>query len=79
MRHLWGAEMSMVFQNPLNSLNPLMKIGKQITESLKLHLDMDKQNAKATACSCCATCTSPSRRSASTSTRTSCPAACASG
>ena len=49
MRHLWGAEMSMVFQNPLNSLNPLMKIGNQITESLKLHLDMDRKNAKATA------------------------------
>jgi peptide/nickel transport system ATP-binding protein len=49
MRHLWGAEMSMVFQNPLNSLNPLMKVGKQITESLKLHLDMDRKNATATA------------------------------
>ncbi len=49
MRHLWGAEMSMVFQNPLNSLNPLMKVGKQIGESLKLHLDMDKANARATA------------------------------
>lgn len=49
MRHLWGAEMSMVFQNPLNSLNPLMKVGNQITESLKLHLDMDRKNAKATA------------------------------
>ena len=49
MRHLWGAEMSMVFQNPLNSLNPLMKVGKQITESLKLHLDMDRENAKETA------------------------------
>jgi peptide/nickel transport system ATP-binding protein len=49
MRHLWGAEMSMIFQNPLNSLNPLMKIGKQITESLKLHLEMDKQNARETA------------------------------
>jgi peptide/nickel transport system ATP-binding protein len=49
MRHLWGAEMSMVFQNPLNSLNPLMRIGKQITESLRLHLDMDKSNAEATA------------------------------
>jgi peptide/nickel transport system ATP-binding protein len=49
MRHLWGAEMSMVFQNPLNSLNPVMKIGKQITEPLKLHLDMDRANAKATA------------------------------
>lgn len=49
MRHLWGAEMSMVFQNPLNSLNPLMKIGKQITEPLRLHLDMDKATATATA------------------------------
>ena len=39
----------MVFQNPLNSLNPLMKIGKQITEPLKLHLDMDSANARATA------------------------------
>ena len=48
MRHLWGAEMSMVFQNPLNSLNPVMKIGKQITEPLKLHLDMDKANARQT-------------------------------
>ncbi len=49
LRHLWGAEMSMVFQNPLNSLNPLMKIGKQITEPLKLHLNMDKTTANATA------------------------------
>ncbi len=48
-RHLWGAEMSMVFQNPLNSLNPLMKIGKQISEPLKLHLGMDKKAARETA------------------------------
>ena len=48
-RHLWGAEMAMVFQNPLNSLNPLMKIGKQIAEPLKLHLGMDRSTARATA------------------------------
>ena len=49
MRHLWGREMSMVFQNPMVSLNPLMKIGKQIAEPLGIHLGMDKDNARATA------------------------------
>ncbi len=49
MRHLWGREMSMVFQNPMVSLNPLMKVGNQITESLIIHLGMDKRNATETA------------------------------
>ena len=49
MRHLWGREMSMVFQNPMVSLNPLMKIGKQIAEPLQIHLGMDKQGATETA------------------------------
>ncbi|MDJ0767306.1 MAG: ABC transporter ATP-binding protein [Ilumatobacter sp.] len=49
MRHLWGREMSMVFQNPMVSLNPLMKLGKQIAEPLQIHLGMDKVNATETA------------------------------
>jgi oligopeptide/dipeptide ABC transporter ATP-binding protein len=49
MRHLWGREMSMVFQNPMVSLNPLMRIGKQIIEPLQIHLGMDNVDAKATA------------------------------
>jgi oligopeptide/dipeptide ABC transporter ATP-binding protein len=49
MRHLWGREMSMVFQNPMVSLNPVMKIGKQIAEPLKIHLGMSTQDAAATA------------------------------
>jgi peptide/nickel transport system ATP-binding protein len=49
MRRLWGREMSMVFQNPMTSLNPLMKIGKQIEEPLSLHLDMSHADARATA------------------------------
>ena len=48
-RNLWGSEMSMVFQDPMTSLNPVMKIGAQITESLKLNLGMDRQTAKDTA------------------------------
>jgi peptide/nickel transport system ATP-binding protein len=49
MRHLWGAEMAMVFQDPMTSLNPVMKIGKQITEGLTLHLGMREKDAMATA------------------------------
>jgi peptide/nickel transport system ATP-binding protein len=49
MRNIWGSEMAMVFQDPMTSLNPVMKIGKQITESLFLHLNMDKREAHDTA------------------------------
>ncbi len=49
MRHIWGQEMSMIFQDPMTSLNPLMKIGKQITEPLKAHLDMKGRQADETA------------------------------
>ncbi|MCB1247825.1 MAG: ABC transporter ATP-binding protein [Acidimicrobiales bacterium] len=49
MRNIWGAEMSMVFQDPMTSLNPVMKIGKQIKESLYLHLNMSKDDAHDTA------------------------------
>src|SRR6185436_18509573 len=40
--------MAMVFQDPMTSLNPVMKIGKQITESLLHHLDITKQYANET-------------------------------
>ena len=49
MRNVWGSEMSMVFQDPMTSLNPVMKIGNQITESLVHHLSMDKGEATETA------------------------------
>jgi peptide/nickel transport system ATP-binding protein len=49
MRGVWGKEMAMIFQDPMTSLNPLMKIGKQIEEPLRNHLDMPKDAATATA------------------------------
>jgi len=49
MRSVWGSEMAMVFQDPMTSLNPVMKIGRQITESLVHHLSMDKTEATETA------------------------------
>ena len=45
MREYWGAHMAMVFQDPMTSLNPVMKIGKQITESIHTHLDVTREFA----------------------------------
>ncbi len=49
LRQVWGAELSMIFQDPMTALNPVVRIGRQITESLRLHLDMDRKEARATA------------------------------
>lgn len=48
-RGIWGTEVAMVFQDPMTSLNPVMRIGKQIDEVLRVRLGMDKAAAKARA------------------------------
>ncbi len=37
-RHFWGVRMTMVFQDPMTSLNPVKKCGEQIAETLRYHL-----------------------------------------
>ena len=49
MQDLWGVEMAMVFQDPMTSLNPVVKIGRQVTEHIRHHLGVSKDEAKATA------------------------------
>lgn len=44
-----GAEVSMIFQDPMTSLNPTMKIGDQIAESLTTHMKLKKKEALAKA------------------------------
>ena len=46
LRRLWGDELSMIFQDPMTSLNPVMRIGQQIVESLRHNLGMPKEEAK---------------------------------
>ncbi len=43
---LRGKEISMIFQEPMTSLDPVMKIGKQMEESLRLHTDLDGKARK---------------------------------
>jgi oligopeptide/dipeptide ABC transporter ATP-binding protein len=45
IRHVRGKEIAIVFQNPLSSLNPLMTIGKQISEVLKIHFGMSDRES----------------------------------
>jgi oligopeptide/dipeptide ABC transporter ATP-binding protein len=49
IRHIRGNRISMVFQEPMTSLNPVLTIGKQMTEALELHLKLDKEAAIARA------------------------------
>ena len=46
LRQIQGKDISMIFQEPMTSLNPLMKIGLQIEEPLKLHTNLSKNDRK---------------------------------
>jgi len=46
MRQLRGAEIGMVFQDPMSSLNPVYKVGVQVAEGLIQHTGMDKKEAE---------------------------------
>ncbi len=47
MRRIRGNEISMIFQEPMTSLNPIFPIGKQIAEALTIHRDMPWTDARA--------------------------------
>ena len=45
MRKIRGHQISMVFQEPMTSLNPVLSVERQLTETLRLHLGMNKADA----------------------------------
>ena len=49
VRELWGIGMAMIFQDPMTALNPVRRIGDQVTESLRVRLGMSKADSKAKA------------------------------
>src|SRR3982074_557896 len=49
MRAIRGNDISMIFQEPMTSLNPVLTVGRQIGETLRMHQGLDKQAAEARA------------------------------
>ncbi|MCP5095919.1 MAG: ABC transporter ATP-binding protein [Chloroflexi bacterium] len=49
MQQVRGGEIGMIFQDPMTSLNPVLPVGKQLVEGLKLHLKLSSDKAKSRA------------------------------
>lgn len=47
LRAIRGAKIGMIFQEPMTSLNPVLTVGEQTAEPLRLHLGMNKKDARA--------------------------------
>ena len=46
MRQIRGREISMIFQEPMTSLNPVLTVGRQVTETMEIHLGMTPARAR---------------------------------
>ncbi len=46
IRTIRGKEIAMIFQEPMSSLNPVLQIGKQISENIELHLGLNREAAR---------------------------------
>ena len=49
MRQVRGREIGMIFQEPMTSLNPVLTVGRQLTEPLEIHLNMNRTESQARA------------------------------
>jgi oligopeptide/dipeptide ABC transporter ATP-binding protein len=49
LREVWGMQIALVFQDPMTALNPVVRVGRQITESLRLRAGLDRKAATETA------------------------------
>jgi oligopeptide/dipeptide ABC transporter ATP-binding protein len=49
LRDVWGTQMSVIFQDPMTALNPVVRVDRQLTESLRIRLGLDRRAAHDTA------------------------------
>jgi oligopeptide transport system ATP-binding protein len=78
MRHIRGNRIAMIFQDPMTSLNPVLTIGRQITESLELHMKLTPRERATGRSNCCRWSVFQALHGVSMTTRISSPAECAS-
>lgn len=79
MRQVRGGRISMIFQEPMTSLNPVLTVGYQIQENLMLHSNMSAAEAKARTIEAMKMVNIPMRRPGTAIIPSNFPAACASG
>ena len=80
MPKIRGNDISMIFQEPMTSLNPVFTVGDQIAEAVRLHQDVGKKEAHERAVEMLRLVGIPSaEKRVERLSRTRCPAACASG
>ena len=79
LREIQGAEIGVVFQEPQSCMDPLMKIGAQVEETLRIHTQMPKGSATSGRWRQWRRRNCRTRRGSATNTPTSFPAVCSSG
>ena len=75
IRRLRGNKISMIFQDPMTSLNPFLKISTQMIETIRLHQGLSKKDARARQSTCLKWSAFPPQKNESTAIRTNFQAA----